>query len=35
MNKTIKLKEELNYEKNNFVLNIKKLQKNALRHGST
>ena len=35
MNKTIKLKEELNYEKNNFVLNIKKLQKNVLRHGST
>ena len=27
MNKTIKLKEKLNYEKNNFVRNIQKLQK--------
>ena len=27
MNKTIKLKEKLNYEKNNFVPNIQKLQK--------
>ena len=35
VNKTIKLKEELNYEKNKFARNIQKLQKKAIRHGST
>ena len=33
--KTIKVKEESNYQNNDFARNIQILQKEALRHGST